>query len=65
MKLILIILFGVMVYLKLAAIGVMATASWWLVCSPLLVLVGGFVLRMIILSNVFPRLTLLIAKNVR
>lgn len=69
MKKILVIVFLILLSLKLAAIGVMANASWWIVFSPLIVIgvikLLFWVLFVVAMANVFPKLSLWIAKNVK
>ncbi|UIW12248.1 MAG: hypothetical protein [Enterobacter phage ENC20] len=69
MKKILVIVFLILLSLKLAAIGVMANASWWLVFAPLIVIgvikLLFWVLFIVAMANVFPKLSLWIAKNVK
>lgn len=67
MKKILVIVFLILLSLKLAAVGVMANASWWIVFSPLIVIgvikLLFWVLFVVAMANVFPKLSLWIAKN--
>lgn len=69
MKKILVIVFLILLSLKLAAIGVMANASWWIVFAPLIVIgvikLLFWVLFVVAMANVFPKLSLWIAKNVK
>lgn len=69
MKKILVIVFLILLSLKLAAIGVMANASWWLVFAPLIVIgvikLLFWVLFVVAMANVFPKLSLWIAKNAK
>lgn len=69
MKKILVIVFLILLSLKLAAIGVMANASWWLVFAPLIVIgmikLLFWVLFIVAMANVFPKLSLWIAKNLK
>ncbi|UIW11658.1 MAG: hypothetical protein [Enterobacter phage ENC7] len=69
MKKILVIVFLILLSLKLAAIGVMANASWWIVFSPLIVIgvikLLFWVLFVVAMANVFPKLSLWIAKNAK
>ncbi|QUL76963.1 hypothetical protein [Escherichia phage UPEC03] len=69
MKKILVIVFLILLSLKLAAIGVMANASWWIVFSPLIVIgvikLAFWVLFVVAMANVFPKLSLWIAKNAK
>ncbi|UJB55154.1 hypothetical protein [Enterobacter phage vB_EcRAM-01] len=69
MKKILVIVFLILLSLKLAAIGVMANASWWLVFAPLIVIgvikLAVWVFIIVAMANVFPKLSLWVAKNLK
>lgn len=69
MKKILVIVFLILLSLKLAAIGVMANASWWIVFSPLIVIgvikLAVWVFIIVAMANVFPKLSLWVAKNLK
>lgn len=63
------IIFLILLALKLAQVGLMATASWWLVFSPLILLAvikfAAWVFVLITVAGIFPALTRWIAKNSR
>lgn len=69
MKKILVIVFLILLSLKLAVIGVMANASWWLVFAPLIVIgvikLAVWVFIIVAMANVFPKLSLWVAKNLK
>lgn len=69
MKKILVIVFLILLSLKLAAIGVMANASWWIVFSPLIVIglikLAVWVFIIVAMANVFPKLSLWVARNLK
>lgn len=69
MKKILVIVFLILLTLKLAAIGIMANASWWLVFAPLIVIgvikLTVWVFIIVAMANVFPKLSLWVAKNLK
>ncbi|WP_426770735.1 hypothetical protein [Enterobacter cloacae complex sp. 363J6] len=69
MKKILVIVFLILLSLKLAAIGVMANASWWLVFAPLIVIglikLAVWVFIIVAMANVFPKLSLWVARNLK
>lgn len=69
MKKILVIVFLILLSLKLAAIGVMANASWWLVFAPLIVIgvikLAVWVFIIVAMANTFPKFTLWVAKNLK
>lgn len=69
MKKILVIVFLILLSLKLAAIGVMANASWWIVFSPLIVIgvikLAVWVLIIVAMANIFPKLSLWVARNLK
>lgn len=69
MKKILVIVFLILLTLKLASIGIMANASWWVVFAPLVV-IGVITLLVwvfitIAMVNIFPKFTLWVAKNAK
>lgn len=67
MKKILVIVFLILLSLKLAAIGIVANASWWVVFAPLIVIgvikLALWVFITVALANVFPKFSLWVAKN--
>lgn len=69
MKKILVIVFLILLSLKLAAIGVMANASWWIVFSPLIVIglikLAVWVFIIVAMANIFPKLSLWVARNLK
>lgn len=69
MKKILVIVFLILLSLKLAAIGVMANASWWLVFAPLIAIgvikLAVWVFIIVAMANVFPKLSLWVARNLK
>ena len=69
MKKILVIVFLILLSLKLAAIGVMANASWWLVFAPLIAIgvikLAVWVFIIVAMANVFPKLSLWVARNAK
>lgn len=69
MKSILVVVFLILLSLKLAAIGIVANASWWVVFAPLIALAVIkaliWVLMMVAIANVFPAFTLWIAKSLK
>lgn len=66
---ILTVVFLILLGLKLAQVGLMATASWWWVFSPLILLgvlkFAAWAIALIAIAGIFPVFTRWIVKNSR
>lgn len=66
---ILVVVFLIMLTLKLAGVGILATASWWLIFTPLIILglikLFWVVVGIIALWGIFPAFSLWVARSLR